>query len=86
MMKMFISHLLNSLPQSEYKGSILAIKDELRRGEVEISEIKQSLEDKYQPMKHVKGWDEEEDDHSIFTSQANMKNPKKAIKGCCAYC
>ena len=55
---MFITHLLNFLPQSEYKGAILAIKDELRRGEVEISDIKQSLKDKYQAMKHVKGWDE----------------------------
>ena len=27
----FITHLLNSLPQSEYKGAILAIKERLRR-------------------------------------------------------
>ena len=58
----FITHLLNSLPQSEYKGAILVIKEKLRKGDVELPEIEQILEDKYQAMKHVKGWDEEEDD------------------------
>ena len=51
----FITHLLNSLPQSEYKGAILVIKDKLRKGTVEIPEIEQLLEDKYQAMKHAKG-------------------------------
>ena len=36
----FITHLLNSLPQVEYEGAILIIKDKLRKGAV--------LEDKYQ--------------------------------------
>ena len=36
-------------------------------------------------MKHVKGWDEEEDDYALFTSQSNKKKPKKAFKGCCGY-
>ena len=31
-------------------------------------------------MKHVKGWDEEEDDYALFTSQSNKKKPKKALK------
>ena len=53
--EMFITHLLNSLPQSEYEGAILVIKDKLRKGDVELSEIEQILEDKYQAMKHVKG-------------------------------
>ena len=60
---MFITHLLNSLSQSEYEGAILAIKDTLRKGDVKL----QILEDKYQAMKHVKGWDEEEDDYALFT-------------------
>ena len=51
----FITHLLNSLPQTEYKGSILVIIDKLRKGTVEIPEIEQVLEDKYQAMKHAKG-------------------------------
>ena len=51
--EMFISHLLNSLPQSEYEGAILLIKEKLRKGDVELSEIEQILEDKYQAMKHV---------------------------------
>ena len=35
----FITHLLNSQPQSEYEGAILVIKDKLRKGHVEVSEI-----------------------------------------------
>ena len=62
--EMFITHLLNSLPQTEYKGAILVIKDKLRKGTVEIQEIEQVLEDKYQAMKHAKGWEEEEDDYT----------------------
>ena len=37
-------------------------------------------------MKHVKGWDEEEEDYALFTSQFKKKKPKKAFKGCCGYC
>ena len=55
----FITHLLNSRPQTEYKGAILVIKDKLRKGTVEIPEIEQVLEDKYIAMKQVKGWEEE---------------------------
>ena len=82
----FIMHLLNSLPQSEYEGVILVIKDKLRKGNVELPEIEQTLEDKYQAMTHVKDWDEEEDDYALFTSQSNKKMPNKASKGCCGYC
>ena len=80
----FITHLLNSLPQSEYKGAILVIRNKLRKRDVELSEIEQILDNKYQAMKHVKGWDEEEDNYALFTSQSNKK--KKAFKGCCGYC
>ena len=79
----FITHSLNSPPQSEYKGARLVIKDKLRKGKVELPEIEQILEDKYQAMKHVKGWDEEEDDYALFTSQSNKKKPKKASKQHC---
>ena len=82
----FITHLLNSLPQTEYEGAILVIKDKLRKGTVEIPEIEQVLEDKYQAMKQAKGWEEEEDDYALFTSPSNKKGPKKAFKGCCGYC
>ena len=82
----FITHLLNSLPQSEYKGAILVIKDKLRKGKVELPEIEQILEDKYQAMKHVEGWDEEEDDYALFTSQSKKKQAKKAFKRHCGYC
>ena len=82
----FITHLLNSLPQTEYVGAILVIKDKLRKGPVEIPEIEQVLEDKYQAMKHAKGWEEEEDDYALFASPSNKKGPKKAFKGRCGYC
>ena len=42
----FITHLLNSLPQSVYEGAILVIKDKLRKSILEITEIEQILEDK----------------------------------------
>ena len=82
----FITHLLNSLPQSEYEGVIFVIKAKLRKGDVDLPEIEQILEDKCQSMKHVKGWDEEEDDYALFTSQSNKKKSKKQFKGCCGYC
>ena len=69
----FITHLLNSLPQSEYKGAILVIKDKLRKGKVELPETEQILQDKYQAMKHVKGWGKEEDDYALVTSQSSKK-------------
>ena len=52
------------------------IKHNLRKGDVELPEIEQILEDKYQPMKQVKGWDEEEDDYAPLPSQ---------FKGHCGY-
>ena len=76
----FITHLLNSLPQTEYEGAILVIKDKLRKGTVEIPEIEQVLEDKYLPMKHAKGWEEEEDDYALFASPSNKKGERKHSK------
>ena len=82
----FITHLLNSLPQTVYKGAILVIKDKLRRSILEITEIEQILEDKFQAIKQAKGWDEEEDDYALFVSPSNKKGPKKVFKGRCGYC
>ena len=73
----FITHLLNSLPQTEYEGAILIIKDKLRKGTVEIPEIEQVLEDKYLAMKHAKGWEEEEDDYALFASPSNKKGHER---------
>ena len=84
--KTFITHLLNFLPQTEYEGAILVVKDKLRKGPVDIPEIEQVLEDKYQAMKHAKGWEEEEVDYALFASPPNKKGPKKAFKGHCGYC
>ena len=82
----FITHLLHSLPQCEYKGAILVIKEKLRNGDVELSETEQNLEDKYQAMKHANGWDEAEDNYALFASPSNKKKPKKLFKGHCGYC
>ena len=82
----FITRLLNSLPQTEYEGAILVIKDKLRKGPAELPEIEQVLEDKYQAMKCAKGWEEEEDNYALLASPSNKKGPKKAFKGCCGYC
>ena len=82
----FITHLLNSLPQTVYEGAILVIKDKLRKSILEITEIEQILEDKFQAMKQAKGWEEEEDDYALFVSPSNKKGPKKAFKGHCGYC
>ena len=82
----FITHLLNSLPQTVYEGAILVIKDKLRKCTVEITEIEQILEDKFQAIKQAKGWEEEEDDYSLFASRPSKKGPKKAFKGRCGYC
>ena len=82
----FITHLLNSLPQTVYEGAILVIKDKLRKSILEITEIEQILEDKFQAMKQAKGWEEKEDDYALFVSPSNKKGPKKAFKGRCGYC
>ena len=82
----FITHLLSSLPQTEYERAILVTKDMFRKGTVEIPEIEQVLEDKYQAMKHAKIWEEEEDDYALFSSPSNKKGPRKAFKGRCGYC
>ena len=81
----FITHLLNSLPQAEYEGAILAIKEKLRRSSYDLAEIEQLPEDKYQSMKYVKGWEEEEDDYALFASPAKKKGHKKQFKGRCGY-
>ena len=83
----FITHLLNSLPQVEYKGVILVIKERLRSRSCELAVVEQLLEDKYLSMKCVKGWEEEEeDDYALFASPAKKKRHKKQFKGRCGYC
>ena len=76
----FITHLLNSLPQTVYEGAILVIKDKLRKSILEITKIEQILEDKFQAMKQAKGWEEEEDDYALFVSPSNKKGPRKHSK------
>ena len=82
----FIAHLLNSLPQAEYEGAILVIKERLRGSTCDLAQVGQLLEDKYLSMKNVKGWEEEEDDYALFASPAKKKGQKKQFKGRCGYC
>ena len=51
----FITHLLNSLPQAEYKGAILVIKERLRGRTCDLAQVKQLLEDKYLSLEVCKG-------------------------------
>ena len=82
----FITHLLNSLPQAEYEGAILVIKERLRGSTCNLAQVEQLLEDKYLSMKYVKGWEEEEDDYALVASPAKKKGQKKQFKGRCGYC
>ena len=82
----FITHLLNSLSQTVCEGAILVKKDKLRKNILEIAEIEQILEDKFQAMKQANGWEEEEDDYALFVSPSNIKGLKKAFKGRYGYC
>ena len=45
-----------------------------------LTKIEQVLEDKYQAMKHAKGWEEEEDDYALFASPSSKKGPRKHSK------
>ena len=83
--EIFITHLLNSLPQAEYEGAILVAKERLRGSTCDLAQVEQLLEDKYLSMKYVKGWEEEEDDYALFASPAKKKERKK-FKGRCGYC
>ena len=47
--EMFNTHLLNSLPQAEYEGAILAIKERLRRGSYDLPEIEKFWRTKTNP-------------------------------------
>ena len=76
----FITHLLNSLPQVEYEGVILVIKERLRGSTCDLAQVEQLLEDKYLSMKFVKGWEEEEDDYALFASPAKKKGQKNSSK------
>ena len=82
----FITHLLNSLPQVEYEGVILVVKERLRIRSCDVAKVEQLLEDKYLSMKSVKDWEEEEDDYALFASPAKKKGPKNQFKGRCCYC
>ena len=78
--EIFFTHLLNSLPQAKYEGAILAIKERLRSSSYDLPEIDQILQDKYQSMKYVKGWEEEEDDYALFASPTHKKGHKNSSR------
>ena len=82
----FITHQLNSLPQAEYEGAILVMKERLRGSTCNLARVEQLLEDKYLSMKYVKCWEEEEDDYALFTSPTKKEGKKKQFKGRCDYC
>ena len=73
----FITHLLISLPQAEYEGAILKIKQRLRGSTCDLAKVEQLWEYKYLSMKYVKGWEEEEDNYALFASPAKKQGQKK---------
>ena len=75
----FITHLLNSLPQAEYEGAILVIKERLRSRSCNLAEVEHLLEDKYLSMKYVNSWEEEEDNYELFASPAKKERAQKTI-------
>ena len=75
-----ITHLLNSLPQSEYKGAILVIKDELRKGPVDLPEIEQVLEDKYQAIKMLRAGKKRRMIMPPLQAPPTRKGPRKHSK------
>ena len=75
----FITHLLNSLPQAEFEGAILVIKERLRSSSCNLAQVEQLLEDKYLSMKFVKGWEEEEDNYALFASPAKKQGHKNSL-------
>ena len=77
--EMFITLLLNSLPQAEYEGAILVIKERLRGSICNLAQVEQLLEDKYLSMKYVMGWDEEEDDYALFASPEKKERAEKTV-------
>ena len=68
------------------RGAILVIKERQRSRSCDLAEVEQLLEDIYLSMKHVKGWEEEEDDYALFASPAKKKGHKKQFKRRCGYC
>ena len=76
----FIMHLLNSLPQAEYEGAILVIKDKLRKRPVNLPEIEQVLEDKYQAMKHARTGKKRRMIMPSSQVPPKRKNPRKHSK------
>ena len=51
-----------------------------------MAEIEQLLEDKYQSMKYIKGWEEEEDAYALFASPVKKERAQKQFKARCGYC
>ena len=78
--EMFITHLLNSLPQAEDEGAILVIKERLRCSTCDLAQVEQLLEDKYLSMKYVKGWEEEKGGYVLLATPAKKKGQKKSLK------
>ena len=76
----FITHLINSPPQKEYKGVILVIKERLRVGTCDLAQVEQLLEDKYLSMKFVKGWEKKRTTMPCLLALPKRKGRKNTSK------
>ena len=52
----FLTYVMASLPQEEYKETILTLKAELRDDDLIIEEAETLLDNKYEALKEVQGW------------------------------
>ena len=80
--EMFITHLLNSLPQSEYEGAILVIKEKLRKGDVELPKIEQFRKANIKQCSMLWAGMKRKRKTIMPSSQANpiRKSPRKHLK------
>ena len=72
-----------SLPQEEYQTMILVLKDKLRKVTLAIEEEENSLDDKFEAMKDISGWNEEGEEHALVVQKPQFK---KIFKGKCGHC
>ena len=64
----FLTHVMLSLPQEEYHATILTLKAKQREDDIMIEVAETLLDDKYEAMKEVQGWDEDGDELALLVA------------------
>ena len=79
----FLTPVMVSLPQEEYQTTILTLKANLREDDLMIQEAHTLLDDNYEVMKEVQGWNEDGDELALLVDKPHFK---KTVEGQCGYC